>query len=326
MAFGIILLAAVFLWREPAGIFLPLNLATFFCIALACHAELARRRPPAARLTEFYLFLSLGGLVGGVSVALVAPLVFDSVLEYPLCLALAAALLPIRGIGRDRLPRRTERRCAGRPGRDERRRSGGRGCAGRQGSARRHRANAAASIARAAPDQVLAGDVEALADGLGRYAASPTDEAKGRLSAIVDRLDGRRDAMPADQAVAFGNFLSHARILLDRQGPTEQIFRQATSGEVTDLAGELAAQFDVQADTLAAQADSYMMGLWGAGGALLAVWVFVAAVRSRPMPSARPVEADPGAADAVAALPPPAVAAATNGSAVHHEAPRTPGA
>ena len=185
----------------------------------------------------------------------------------------------------------------------------------------RYLPNAAASIARAAPDQVLAGDVEALADGLGRYAASPTDEAKGRLSAIVDRLDGRRDAMPADQAVAFGNFLSHARILLDRQGPTEQIFRQATSGEVTDLAGELAAQFDVQADTLAAQADSYMMGLWGAGGALLAVWVFVAAVRSRPMPSARPVEADPGAADAVAALPPPAVAAATNGSAVHHEAP-----
>ena len=107
MAFGIVLLAAVFLWREPAGIFLPLNLATFFCIALACHAELARRRPPAARLTEFYLFLSLGGLVGGVSVALVAPLVFDSVLEYPLCLALAAALLPIRGIGRDR--RRAER-------------------------------------------------------------------------------------------------------------------------------------------------------------------------------------------------------------------------
>ena len=107
MAFGIVLLAAAFLWREPAGIFLPLNLVTFFCMALACHAELARRRPPAASLTEFYLFLSLGGLVGGVFVALVAPLVFDSVLEYPLCLVLAAALLPIRGIGRHR--RRAER-------------------------------------------------------------------------------------------------------------------------------------------------------------------------------------------------------------------------
>ena len=96
MAFAIVLLGAVFLWREPAGIFLPLHLGAFFCIALACHAELARRRPAAASLTEFYLFLSLGGLAGGVCVALVAPLVFDSVLEYPLFLALAAALLPRR--------------------------------------------------------------------------------------------------------------------------------------------------------------------------------------------------------------------------------------
>ncbi len=99
MAFALVLLAAVFLWREPAGIFLPLHLGAFFCVALACHAELARRRPPASSLTEFYLFLSLGGLLGGVFVALVAPQVFDSVLEYPLCLALAAALLPTKDLG-----------------------------------------------------------------------------------------------------------------------------------------------------------------------------------------------------------------------------------
>ena len=99
MAFALVLLAAVFLWREPAGVFLPLHLGAFFCIALACHAELARRRPPASSLTEFYLFLSLGGLLGGVFVALVAPVAFNSVLEYPLCLALAAALLPTSGVG-----------------------------------------------------------------------------------------------------------------------------------------------------------------------------------------------------------------------------------
>ena len=99
MAFALVLLAAVFLWREPAGVFLPLHLGAFFCIALACHAELARRRPPVSSLTEFYLFLSLGGLIGGVFVALVAPVAFNSVLEYPLCLALAAALLPTRDLG-----------------------------------------------------------------------------------------------------------------------------------------------------------------------------------------------------------------------------------
>ena len=94
MSLGLVVLAAVFLWREPAGIFLPLHLGAFFCIALACHGELARRRPPAASLTEFYLFLSLGGLTGGALVALLAPVVFDSVLEYPIALVLAAALLP----------------------------------------------------------------------------------------------------------------------------------------------------------------------------------------------------------------------------------------
>ena len=101
MAFGIVLLAATSLWREPVGIFLSLHLGTFLCVALACHGELARRRPHASRLTEFYLCLSAGGLVGGALVALAAPLAFDLVLEYPLALALAAALLPSRWPGSD---------------------------------------------------------------------------------------------------------------------------------------------------------------------------------------------------------------------------------
>lgn len=98
MAFAVTLLAAAFLFREPAGVFVPLHLGAFFCIALACHGQLVAHRPPAARLTEFYLFLSLGGLMGGALIALAAPLAFDSVLEYPLCIALAAALLPRRNV------------------------------------------------------------------------------------------------------------------------------------------------------------------------------------------------------------------------------------
>ena len=97
MAFGLVILAALFPWREPASIFLPLHLIAFFFIATACHAALAERRPVAEYLTEFYLCMSIGGLIGGVFVALVAPLVFDSILEYPLSLVLAAALLPNRG-------------------------------------------------------------------------------------------------------------------------------------------------------------------------------------------------------------------------------------
>ena len=63
-------------------------------IALMCHGELVRRRPGVESLTEFYLFLSLGGVMGGAFIALCAPVLFNTVFEYPLSLTLAAALLP----------------------------------------------------------------------------------------------------------------------------------------------------------------------------------------------------------------------------------------
>jgi hypothetical protein len=73
---------------------IPLHLVTFFVAALLCHVELARRRPAARHLTEFYLWMSFGGVLGGIFNVLVAPFVFRSVTEYPLALALAFLLLP----------------------------------------------------------------------------------------------------------------------------------------------------------------------------------------------------------------------------------------
>ena len=70
------------------------NLAAFFFTALMCHQRLAARRPPPDRLTEFYLLLSLGGVVGGAFNGLMAPMVFNMVWEYPLVLVAAALLRP----------------------------------------------------------------------------------------------------------------------------------------------------------------------------------------------------------------------------------------
>ncbi len=70
----------------------PAHLAAFFFAALACHHLLVKARPDADRLTEFYLFMSLGGVLGGVFNAFAAPVLFDSILEYPLALAAAAGL------------------------------------------------------------------------------------------------------------------------------------------------------------------------------------------------------------------------------------------
>jgi SAM-dependent methyltransferase len=78
----------------PLALLFLLHLSAFFLTALVCHQALAARRPAPDRLTEFYLLLSLGGVLGGVFTALVAPVVFKVVWEYPIVLVLAALARP----------------------------------------------------------------------------------------------------------------------------------------------------------------------------------------------------------------------------------------
>lgn len=74
----------------------------FFAATMVCHRELFERRPTIHHLTEFYLWMSLGGVLGGVFAALVAPQIFNTIWEYPLLLVLAMACRP--GMG-DRIVR-----------------------------------------------------------------------------------------------------------------------------------------------------------------------------------------------------------------------------
>lgn len=68
------------------------GLLFFVCVAL--HARLYDLRPPAEGLTGFYLAMSLGGALGGLFTALIAPLAFDWAWEHPLLVFAAALLLP----------------------------------------------------------------------------------------------------------------------------------------------------------------------------------------------------------------------------------------
>jgi hypothetical protein len=77
---------------QPIALLMFLHLAAFFVVAMVCHGEIARDRPPAQHLTEFYLWMSVGGVLGGAFNALIAPLIFSSVAEYPLTLILACLL------------------------------------------------------------------------------------------------------------------------------------------------------------------------------------------------------------------------------------------
>jgi len=69
------------------------HLLLLFVVALACHTKLALTRPSSRHLTQFYLLLSVGGVLGGLCNALIAPIVFSSLAEYPLVMALGCLLL-----------------------------------------------------------------------------------------------------------------------------------------------------------------------------------------------------------------------------------------
>jgi spermidine synthase len=70
------------------------GVAVFFTTAMLAHRTLYEARPAPRYLTEFYLWLSFGGALGGMFTALVAPKLFTEVYEYPLLLALSMACRP----------------------------------------------------------------------------------------------------------------------------------------------------------------------------------------------------------------------------------------
>ena len=83
-----------FVAAMPIWFTLPLHLTLFFVTAVAAHGALFRLRPAAGDLTRFYLYMSLGGVLGGSFCSLAAPLLFPTVLEYPILVAAALACLP----------------------------------------------------------------------------------------------------------------------------------------------------------------------------------------------------------------------------------------
>ncbi len=76
------------------GLSLSLHLSAFFAAALLAHARLVAARPEPAQLTQFYVWMSTGGVLGGIASAILAPVLFDQIAEYPMALAATMLLLP----------------------------------------------------------------------------------------------------------------------------------------------------------------------------------------------------------------------------------------
>ena len=79
---------------RPLVFLVPLHLLGLFVVSYICHGELAKDRPEPSYLTLFYFWISVGGVLGGIFNAIASPLLFTSILEYPLILIISFLLLP----------------------------------------------------------------------------------------------------------------------------------------------------------------------------------------------------------------------------------------
>jgi hypothetical protein len=81
-------------YRLPFAWQMIVHYGAFFLIALGCHTELLNTRPEPEQLTSFYLWLAVGGVLGGLFNAVLAPAIFTGIFEYPFALIVAALVMP----------------------------------------------------------------------------------------------------------------------------------------------------------------------------------------------------------------------------------------
>ncbi len=80
--------------KNPGWVLILLHLLFFFVATMVAHSRLAADRPSTRQLTEFYLWMSIGGVLGGAFNALLSPVLFRTVVEYPLAMVLACLIRP----------------------------------------------------------------------------------------------------------------------------------------------------------------------------------------------------------------------------------------
>lgn len=93
---------AYLLWSQASDLKVPWTITAYslglFIVCMSCHGELAARKPAPRYLTSFYLMLSLGGVIGGLFVGLIAPYVFSSYFELPLAIGFCGLLVALAAL------------------------------------------------------------------------------------------------------------------------------------------------------------------------------------------------------------------------------------
>ena len=162
---------------------------------------------------------------------------------------------------------------------------------------------AVTSQAREAGDEDLAHSITTLAQDMTSYLATPTDTARERLSAELQRLREKSVGYPLPLANTLANLSAHAEVLLEKQEPNERLFAEATSSEISDLSDRLTDSLEFELGSAEVVATYYEGGILGVFGVLTLFWIALALQqRSAAAPGA------PEPARGVAAAPGPVLA------------------
>jgi spermidine synthase len=93
----LLVLGAFVILSPPVSVWvtISLHLLVFFLAALVSHQRLAQSRPHVSKLPEYFLWIAVGGVLGGIFNALLAPLLLSTPLEYPAAIILALLVRPV---------------------------------------------------------------------------------------------------------------------------------------------------------------------------------------------------------------------------------------
>ena len=162
-------------------------------------------------------------------------------------------------------------------------------------------------LASESKDQAVAQSVAGLIKEVELYLATPSEESKLRLLKEIEKLRKASVAYPPSLANTLANLFSHAEVLVNKQAPTEELYREATSDTVSDLTDELVGNLRFELGRKEIQLAYYDHGMLAVVAVLALFWIGLALHQRR---RGEDVAAPSVSGDSVAAAAPPLPAAA----------------
>lgn len=119
-------------------------------------------------------------------------------------------------------------------------------------------------------------NVATVTDDINTYLASPAPPEKERLTRVLAELGNNIATRHPALVNTAMNFVAHGQVLLEKQAPTEEIFQEATSDQISELSGTIIKGVEDEIDRTEALATWYERGIIGTGVLLWLMWLTIA--------------------------------------------------